>query len=206
MLPAPVPCKKEQDRTPNMPSVLAVSNLRRWQGSYLAPDDKPWRYLVYPKYWTLNLRPLMVYPKVLFPPNFIILPTWLGRPGSAVGCRSRGGPCGRGHAPPPPQRSALRPATHPGPSSEAQCQGEAVGQETACACPPVTSPRDFAVIQHSLSGLGIFYKASYHATLIVPPQYHPPCCCFSPYSRCSELQPTSRSQTRQVWVLCTLLC
>ena len=30
------------------------------------------RYLVYLKYWTLNLRPLMVYPKVLSPPNFII--------------------------------------------------------------------------------------------------------------------------------------
>ena len=30
-------------------------------------------YLVYPKYWTLNLNPLMVYPKVPFPPSFIIL-------------------------------------------------------------------------------------------------------------------------------------
>ena len=36
------------------------------------PHDKVRRYLVYLKYWTLNLRPLMVYPKVLFPPNFII--------------------------------------------------------------------------------------------------------------------------------------
>ena len=28
--------------------------------------------LVYLKYWTLNLMPLMVYPKVLFHPMFII--------------------------------------------------------------------------------------------------------------------------------------
>ena len=41
-----------------------------WAGT---PDDKVWRYLVYLKYWTLNLRPLMVYPEVLFPPNFVIL-------------------------------------------------------------------------------------------------------------------------------------
>ena len=27
-------------------------------------------YLVYLQFWTLNLRPLMVYPKVLFPPKF----------------------------------------------------------------------------------------------------------------------------------------
>ena len=36
-----------------------------------APDDKGWRYLVHLKYWTLCLMPLMVYPKVLFPLNFI---------------------------------------------------------------------------------------------------------------------------------------
>ena len=29
-------------------------------------------YLVYLKYWTLNLMPLMVYPAVLFSPNFTI--------------------------------------------------------------------------------------------------------------------------------------
>ena len=29
-------------------------------------------YLVYLKYWTLSLMPLMVYPKVLFHPNFSI--------------------------------------------------------------------------------------------------------------------------------------
>ena len=29
-------------------------------------------YLVYLRYWALNLMPLMVYPKVLFPPNFSI--------------------------------------------------------------------------------------------------------------------------------------
>ena len=37
-----------------------------------SPDDKVKRYLVYLKYWTLNLRPLMLCPEVLFPPNFII--------------------------------------------------------------------------------------------------------------------------------------
>ena len=30
------------------------------------------RHLVYLKYWTLNLRPLMFYPKASFPLNFII--------------------------------------------------------------------------------------------------------------------------------------
>ena len=39
------------------------------------PDDIVRRYLVYLKYWTLNLRPLMVYPKVLFPPDIIIKDT-----------------------------------------------------------------------------------------------------------------------------------
>ena len=38
----------------------------------ICPDDKVRRYFVYLKYWTLNLRHLMVYPKVLFPPSFII--------------------------------------------------------------------------------------------------------------------------------------
>ena len=38
-----------------------------------SPDDKVRRYLVYLKYWALNLRPLMAYPKVLYRPNFIIL-------------------------------------------------------------------------------------------------------------------------------------
>ena len=37
------------------------------------PDDEVGRYLVYLKYWTLNLMPVMVYPKVLLPPNFISL-------------------------------------------------------------------------------------------------------------------------------------
>ena len=36
------------------------------------PDDKVRWYLVYLKYSTLNLKPLMVCPKVLFPLNFII--------------------------------------------------------------------------------------------------------------------------------------
>ena len=42
------------------------------QAGGLAPDDKVRRYLVYLKYWTLSLNPLMVYPKVLFRPYFII--------------------------------------------------------------------------------------------------------------------------------------
>ena len=36
------------------------------------PDDKVRRYLVYLKYWTLNLMHVMVYP-VLLPPTFTIL-------------------------------------------------------------------------------------------------------------------------------------
>ena len=39
------------------------------------PDEKVQRYLVYLKYWTLTLRPLMVYTKVLFHPRFIIKDT-----------------------------------------------------------------------------------------------------------------------------------
>ena len=42
------------------------------------PDDKVRRYLVYLKYWTLHLDPLTVYPKVLFPQNFIIKPPLKG--------------------------------------------------------------------------------------------------------------------------------
>ena len=37
-----------------------------------SPDDKLQRYLGYLRYWTLNLRPLIIYPYILFPPNFII--------------------------------------------------------------------------------------------------------------------------------------
>ena len=33
------------------------------------PDAEDWMYLVYFKHWTLNLMPLMVYPKVLVPHN-----------------------------------------------------------------------------------------------------------------------------------------
>ena len=36
------------------------------------PDDKVRRYLVKLEYLTLILTPLVVYSKVLFPPNFII--------------------------------------------------------------------------------------------------------------------------------------
>ena len=36
------------------------------------PDAKVQMYLVYLKYSTLALMPLMVYPKVLFPSNFSI--------------------------------------------------------------------------------------------------------------------------------------
>ena len=40
--------------------------------THLHPDARVRIYLVYLKYWTLNLMPLMVYPKVLFHPNFSI--------------------------------------------------------------------------------------------------------------------------------------
>ena len=39
------------------------------------PNAKVWKYLVYLKYlkyWTLSLIPLMVYPKILFHPNFSV--------------------------------------------------------------------------------------------------------------------------------------
>ena len=36
------------------------------------PDDRVGRYLVHLEYWTLKFRPLIVYPKVLLPANFII--------------------------------------------------------------------------------------------------------------------------------------
>ena len=36
------------------------------------PDAKDRMYLVYLKYWTLNLMPLIVYPKVLFNPMYSI--------------------------------------------------------------------------------------------------------------------------------------
>ena len=36
-------------------------------------DDEFRRYLVYLKYWTLDLNPLIVHAKVLFPPTVIIL-------------------------------------------------------------------------------------------------------------------------------------
>ena len=38
-------------------------------------------YMVYLKYWTLNLMPLTVYPEVLFHPSFSIRPSqWCGSP------------------------------------------------------------------------------------------------------------------------------
>ena len=42
------------------------------------PNAEDRRYLVYLEYWMLNFRPLMVYPKVLFPPNFSIKDSWPG--------------------------------------------------------------------------------------------------------------------------------
>ena len=39
---------------------------------YEIQDARDRLYLVHLKYWTLNLMPLMVYPKVLFHPNFSI--------------------------------------------------------------------------------------------------------------------------------------
>ena len=50
-----------------LPALLAFAAGGNLQGAL-----EVWRHLVYLKYWTLNFRPLMVYPKVLFPPNFII--------------------------------------------------------------------------------------------------------------------------------------
>ena len=50
-----------------------------------APDDKVQRYLVYLKYRTLNLNPLMVYPKVLIPPRFIFKAVQPGQPVSMPG-------------------------------------------------------------------------------------------------------------------------
>ena len=47
------------------------------QQQHLSPDDKVARYLVYLKYWILDGMPLMVYPKVLSPPNSIILASGL---------------------------------------------------------------------------------------------------------------------------------
>ena len=41
-------------------------------GQVSSPDAEVWMYLVYLKNWTLNLMPLIVYPKVLFHPNFSI--------------------------------------------------------------------------------------------------------------------------------------
>ena len=46
---------------------------------FSCPDDEVRRYLVCLKYWTLNLNPLLVYPKVLSPPNFIILVLVVGK-------------------------------------------------------------------------------------------------------------------------------
>ena len=37
-----------------------------------SPDAKVRMYVVYLKYWTLSLMHLVVYPKVLFHPNFSI--------------------------------------------------------------------------------------------------------------------------------------
>ena len=54
------------------PHLQGHSRVTLVSDSVSLPDDKVRRYLVYLKYWTLNPRPLMVYPKVLFPPNFII--------------------------------------------------------------------------------------------------------------------------------------
>ena len=43
-----------------------------WQ----TPDAKVWMYLVYLKYWTLNLMPMIVYPKVLHLNFSIKAPVW----------------------------------------------------------------------------------------------------------------------------------
>ena len=44
-----------------------------WQaGLQSSPDDRVQMYLVYRQYWTLNLRPLMLYPTSVLPLNSII--------------------------------------------------------------------------------------------------------------------------------------
>ena len=54
------------------------------------PDDRVWRYLVNLKYWTPNLRPLIVYPKVLFPPNFSVKGgIWVAAAGTPLGMSAR---------------------------------------------------------------------------------------------------------------------
>ena len=60
-------------------------HMAKFQAGVLPLQDAKVRmYLVYLKYWTLNLMPLMVYPKVLFHLNFSI---W-GCPAGAWGCAS----------------------------------------------------------------------------------------------------------------------
>ena len=49
---------------------IIAGEIQAAQQAQSSPDES--LEVVYLKYWTLNLRPLMVYPKVLFPPNFII--------------------------------------------------------------------------------------------------------------------------------------
>ena len=62
-----------QVRAPNLTSISCVGMAHPQgtvQGDGVHDNAKVWRYFVYLKYWTLNFRPLMVYTKVLFPPNF----------------------------------------------------------------------------------------------------------------------------------------
>ena len=88
----PSPAKQEGVQ-PNVPLTL-FSLFSCSRSSRLFPDDEARRCLVYLKYWTLNLNPLMVYPNVLFPPNFIINQTLLygcvtgGGGGSPTACAS----------------------------------------------------------------------------------------------------------------------
>ena len=50
-------CHRERSLIPNGPPIVNV----------VKPDDRVWRYWVYLKYWTLNLKPLMVfYPKLYY--------------------------------------------------------------------------------------------------------------------------------------------
>ena len=64
---------------------------RQLTSASLAQMLSTWLYLTYLKYWTLYLIPLMVYPNVLFPLNFIINQVWHNSlemyPALCLGCK-----------------------------------------------------------------------------------------------------------------------
>ena len=59
--------------TPDCRAVLLLPTVSRGLSDHgWGPDAKFWMFLVYLKYYTLHVRPLLVYPKVLFCPKFSI--------------------------------------------------------------------------------------------------------------------------------------